>query len=176
MDTPLVEQSDPELAAFWLRFFRRVVAALQVVGGLSGLYLAVFATPLGVSHIVLFFAIVLFSASIWGGVLLALDKMLGVTTSLIVQVLQTLQISAPGFLYSFVCGVCLVVGPAAPPDFVGANIALYWPARFSAATDPPADLSQTGIIFTGVNLVAVLAVLFLLYVRSTRARLKADET
>ena len=174
MDTPLVEQSDPELVAFWLRFFRRVIAALQVAGGLYGLYLAVFATPLGVSHVVLFLAIVLFGASIWGGVFLALDKTLGVTVSLIVQALQVLQIAAPGCLYSFVCGLCLVVGPAVRPDFVGADLFWYLGARFDATTDPPADLSQTGVTSTGVNLVAVLAFLFLLYVRSTRSQLKAD--
>ncbi len=176
MDTPLVEQSDPELVAFWLRFFRRGVAALQVVGGLYGLYLVVFATPSGVSHAVLFFAIVLFGTSIWGGVLLALDKTLGVAVSLIIQAMQVLQIAAPGFLYSFACGLWLVVGPAVRPDFVGANFSWYLGARFNATTDSPADLSQTGVTFTGINLAAVLAFLFLLYVRSTRSQLKADNT
>ena len=174
MDTPLVEQSDPELAAFWLRFFRRFVAALQVVGGIYGLYLAVFTTPLGVSHIVLFLAIVLFGASIWGGVLLALDKTLGVTVSLIIQALQVFQIAVPGFLYSFFCGMCLGCGPAVRPDFVGASFSWYLGARFNATTDPPADLSQTGVTFTGVNLIAVLAFLFLLYVRSVSSHLKAN--
>ena len=174
MDTPLVEQSDPELAAFWLRFFRRVIAVLQVIGGLYGLYLVVFATPLGVSHVVLFLAIVLFGASVWGGVLLALDKTLGVTVSLIVQALQVLQIAAPGFLYSFFCGMCLGCGPAVRPDFVGANFSWYLGARFNATTDPPADLSQTEVTFTGINLVAVLAIICLLFVRSAHSRLKAD--
>ena len=176
MDTPLVEQSDPELVAFWLRFFRRIVASLQVIGGLYGLYLAVFATPLGVSHVVLFLAIVLFAAAVWGGVLLALDKPLGVIVSLVVQALQVPQIAATGFLYSFVCGMCLVIGPAVNPDFVGANINWYLPARFNVTINPPVDPAQTGVVFTGMNLAAVLAVILLLYVRSAHGRLKADKT
>ena len=175
MDTPLVEQPDLELVAFWLRFFRTVVAALQVVGGVYGLYLAVFATPLGISHVVLFLAIMLFGASIWGGALLALDKTLGITVSLIIQALQVFQIAASGFLYSFVCGVCLVIGPSVRPDFVGANINWYLPARFNATTNPPADLSQSGVTFTGVNLVALLAIICLVYVRSAHRQLKVGK-
>ena len=175
MDTPLVEQADPELAAFWLRFLRRAVAALQVAGGLYGLYLAVFATPLGVSHVVLFLAIVLFAAAMWGGVLLASDKPLGVTVSLGIQALQVPQIAAIGFLYSFVCGVSLAVGPAVRPDFVGANINWYLPARFNVTINPPVDSAQTGVAFTGVNLAAIVTIICLLYVRSAYKRLKADK-
>lgn len=166
MDMPPVEEGDPELVAFWLRFFRRLIAALQIIGGLYGLYSVVFGSLIGTSRIVFLMAFVLFAASVWGGVLLALNKPGGVAASLIIQTLQVLQIATESFAYSFVCGVQLVLGLRPMEDGPEVGFSFFSPSRFLAFINPPSALSQIG--FTGVNIVAVAAIICLLYVRSAR--------
>lgn len=167
MDTPPVEEGDPELAAFWLRFCRRLVAALQIIGGLWGIYSVVFGNLIGTSRIVFLLAFVLFVASVWGGVLLALDKPAGVTASLIIQALQLFQIATGSVSYSFVCGLNLVLGLRPVENGPEVGFSLYFPARFLVFSDSPSAMSQVG--FTGVNVVAALAIICLLYVRSARS-------
>lgn len=166
MDTPLNEEGDPELAAFWLRFFRWIVAALQIIGGLFGLYY-VFVSPYNLSHFVLLSAFVLFVASVWGGVLLTLDRPGGVVVSLIIQAMQVLQIDTDGFVYCFFCGVKVAINLY----FIGFNLSYHFPALFYVSNNPPSDLSSVGITFTGVNVVAVLAIICLLCVRSAHSQL-----
>ena len=167
MDTPPVGEGDPELAAFWLRFFRWIVALLQIVGGLCGLYYAIFGDPIGPNHFLFLLGFVLFVASVWGGVLLALDMPIGVLVSLIIQALQVFQIGSDGFVYSFFCGAKLVLSLY----LLGGTFSFRFPAAFYVSTNPPPDLSSVEISSTGVNVVAVLAIVCLLYVRSAHSRL-----
>ena len=129
MDTPPVEPGDPELTAFWLRFFRRIVAALQVGGGLYGLYNVAVSVQYSVSRVVLLLAFVLFAASVSGGILLALDRPCGVTISLFVQALQVFQIAANGLVYSFVCDMELMfsINPSGEEGWA-AHLVWYYPS------------------------------------------------
>ncbi len=166
MDTPPIAQGDPEVAAFWLRFLVWVVAALQIIGGLFGYYYALMSSP-NINHFVLLAAFVLFGASVWGGVLLALDRSGGVIVSLIIQTLQAIQIITGSINYSFVCGFGLFVNLYA----VGMNFQYYYPARITFYGEAPSNSSQVGPLFLSVNLVAVLAIACLMLVRSARSQL-----
>ena len=166
MDMPPVEPADPELVALWLSFFRWVIALLQIVGGLFGVYYCVVSGPSGPSHLLFLLGFVLFVASVWGGILLALNRLGGVTVSLIIQALQVLQIASDGLVYSFFCGAKLVLGFY---DF-GVMLEYRFPVAFFVSTAPSSNLSSLGIDFTGVNVLAVLAVVCLLFVRASRPK------
>ncbi|MGI4791875.1 MAG: hypothetical protein ACRYFS_23880 [Janthinobacterium lividum] len=170
MDLPPVEPGDPEIAAFWLQFWRWAVAALQVIGGLFGLFNLMFATVTGTPGRFLFLlGFVLFVASVWGGILLALDKRAGIIVSLIIQLLQVFQLTIDSVVYSFFCGIQLVGGFQSTDTGTEFKMAYYWPSRFFVLTNPsPASLEGN---FTGVNLVAVLAIICLMVVRSAHSRL-----
>ena len=183
MDTPLVEEGDPEVAAFWLRFCRRLVAALQIIGGLWGIYSVAFGNLIGTSRIIFLLAFVLFVASVWGGVLLVLDKSISIIASLIIQALQLFQIATEGLSYSFVCGLNFVLGLRPVENGPEVGFSFYFPARFLVYSNSPSAMQQVG--FTGVNVMAVLAIICLLYVRSAHshpslpvleARLPAEDT
>jgi hypothetical protein len=115
---------------------------------------------------------VLFVASVWSGVLLALDRRRGVAASLIIQTLQVIQIATEGLTYSFACGMQLVLGLRPTEDGPEVGFAFFSPARFFLFTDAPAVSAQIG--FTGVNIVAVAAIICLLFVRSARSRLPSS--
>ena len=167
MDYPPVEEADPELVAFWLRFWRWTVAALQVIGGLFGLYDVMFGTLLSLSRIFFLLTFLLFAGSVWGGVLLALDRRGGVMVSLVIQTLQVVQIATQSLVYSFLCGLQLVLGLRPVENGPEVGFSFYFPARFIISTSPSSALQEIG--FTGVNVVAVLAIVCLLYVRSARS-------
>lgn len=167
MDSPPVEEADPRLAAFWLRFWRYTVAALQVIGGLFGLYYVMFGTLLSPSRFFFLLTFLLFAASVWGGVLLALDRRGGMIISLVIQTLQVLQIATNSLVYSFLCGVQLVLGLRPVENGPEIGFSFYFPVRFMISTNP--SLAVQGIGFTGVNVIAVLAIVCLLYVRSSRS-------
>ncbi len=175
MDTPPVEPGDPELTAFWLRFFRRIVAALQVGGGLYGLYNVAVSVQYSVSRVVLLLAFVLFAASVSGGILLALDRPCGVTISLFVQALQVFQIAANGLVYSFVCDMELMfsINPSGEEGWA-AHLVWYYPSHFYFSTGSPSDVPQI-VSFTAVNLVAVLAIVCLLCVRMAYAKQESGQ-
>ncbi len=167
MDTPPPQEVDPKLFAFWLRFWRWTVASLQIVGGLFGLYDVMFEPLLSPSRVFFLLTFFLFAASVWGGILLALNRRSGVIVSLIIQTLQVVQIATAGLVYSFLCGFHLVLGLNMEngPE-VGFNF--YFPVRFLISTD--ASSAAQGIRYTGVNVVAVLAIICLLYVRSSHSQ------
>lgn len=169
MDTPPVEKTAPEFFAFWLRFWRWTVATLQVVGGLFGLYDVMFGPLLNSSRIFFLLTFLLFAASVWGGVLLALDRRGGVIVSFIVQTLQVLQIATASLVYSFLCGFQLVLGLRSTENGPEIGYSFFLPVRFLISS-PPSSAAQ-GIDFTGVNVIAVLAIVCLLYVRSSQSRL-----
>ncbi len=168
MDTPPVEKTDPEFFAFWLRFWRWTVATLQVVGGLFGLYDVLFGPLLNSSRIFFLLTFLLFAASVWGGVLLALDRRGGVIISLIIQTLQVVQIATESLVYSFLCGFQLVLGLRSTESGPEIGYSFFLPVRFLISS-PPSSAAQV-IDFTGVNVVAVLAIICLLYVRSSHSR------
>lgn len=174
VSSPIEENEESNAAgfAFWLRFWRWTIAASQIVGGLWGLYSVMFGQLLGPSRLFFLLAFVLFVASIWGGVLLALDRAGGVAVSLAVQTLQVLQIATPGLLYSFVSGMQLILGLHLldnVPDTGGPDVGLsfFFPARFFVFINPPPSAVPQAA-YTGVNVVAVLAIICLLIVRSAR--------
>ncbi len=169
MDSPPVEEVDPELAAFWLRFWRWGVATLQVIGGLFGLYDVMFGTLLNSSCIFFLLTFLLFAASVWGGVLLALDKRGGIIVSLVIQTLQVVQIAIESLVYSFLCGFQLVLGLRPVENGPEVGFSFYFPVRFIISINPLSSTVQ-GIGFTGVNVVAVLAIICLMYVRSAPSR------
>ena len=68
------EEGDAAQFAFWLRFWRWVIAALEVLGGLVGIYAVTFGRLYGSARVILMLAFVLYVASVWGGVLLALNR------------------------------------------------------------------------------------------------------
>lgn len=168
------EEGDAAGFAFWLRFWRWTVAMLQIIGGLCGLYNVMFGRLLGPSRLLFLLAFVLFTASVWGGVLLALGRPGGVVVSLAIQMLQVLQIATGSLIYSFVCGVQLVLGlhlSGTDPDMGGPELGLsyYVPARFFVFLNPPPSAVPQAA-YTGVNVVAVLAIICLLLIRSARLR------
>ncbi len=167
---------------FWLRFWRWVIVAEQVTGGLFGLCLVAQGWASTPSHLVFALAAGFFLLAITGGVLLALNKPQGVMLSLVVQAFQLIQISNSGLLFMLFCGARLLIGSFSTED--GSIFGFDWgitPA-FWFVVNPPAlaDSQPEGDFirtvseraFTGINVLAFLAIICLLYLRKAY-RLKA---
>ena len=90
------------------------------------------------------------------------------TISLVIQILQVLQIATNSLVYSFLCGLQLVLGLRPVENGPEVGFSFYLPDRFIILTNP--SFAAQGIGFTGVNAVAVLAIICLLHVRSSRSR------
>jgi hypothetical protein len=161
------EAGDPVGFAFWLRFWCRIIAALQIIGGLSGLYGVLFGGFVGPSRVILLVAFLLFAASLCGGVLLALGRPSGVSVSLVVQALQVLQITTVGVVYSFTSGLQMLLGLRLSENGPDLGLHFYLPAQFFVFIDPPPSMVPQGA-FLGVNIAAILAIICLRYVRAAR--------
>ena len=166
MTSTEIKEGDPAAFAFWLRFWSRVVALLEIVGGLAGLYMTAFGTLIGTNRVIFLAAFVLFVASVWGGVLLALGRRGGVAVSLVVQAVQLVQVAAGGLIYAFVSGLQLVVGLRQTDDGPDVGFNLAGPARFLVFLNPPGGGMTQGL-FTGLNVAALLSIVCLLFLRSS---------
>ncbi len=160
---------------FWLRFWRWVIVTEQVIGGLFGLYLVAQGRALAANPLVLLPA-GFFLLAITGGILLALNNPRGVLLSLLVQALQLVQISTPGLLFMLSCGAKLILGSFPSAD--GPIFGFSWGAvsTFLFVINPPeravpppdGSIIQTGsdtMTLTGINVLAFLAIICLLYLR-----------
>ena len=92
-----------------------LLALMQVVGGLIGLYAVLGAVtgegvPSTAVSVVYGVAALLFVVSILAGVFLLLRPALGVMLSLINQVFQLVQFAVGGFLFQYISGFYLAVG------------------------------------------------------------------
>ena len=163
------EETDPAVFAYWLRFWRRVIAALEVIGGLGGIYVAAFGRLLGPSRVFLLFAFSVYVAALWAGVLLALGRRGGAALSLALQTLQLFQVSASSVVYSFVCGLQILLGGRPTDDGPFFGVSVYLPARFTVFLNPPPEAVPPGA-FTGLNMTAVLSIICLLYVRAAERK------
>lgn len=168
-----LNEDSPAGFAFWLRFWCRVVAALQIAGGLCGIYILAFGSTSGGARIVFLAAFCLFAAAVWSGVLLALGGKGGVTASLVVQVFQLVQVNVPGVLYSFGCGLMLVFGFRQNDNGPFVGFIGYFPSRFFLFTNPPAG-AMTQQALTGLNLVAVLCIVCLCLTRAAEKKHALD--
>jgi hypothetical protein len=98
-----IEKTDPALFTFWLNFWRRIIAVVEIVGGLCGIFTVAFGGWVGSDRGILVLAFVLFVAAVWGGILLLLGRRGGVVTSLVLQALQLVQVvTAPAEYSAFV--------------------------------------------------------------------------
>jgi len=104
-----------------------------------------------------------------------LDRLIGVKISLVVQALQALQIVTDSLTYSFVCGVGLTLGLYSEDGSFGFNLFCFYSARFHLFAASQGDVSYSDLTFTGVNLVAVLAIICLLYVRAAQTRQESGQ-
>lgn len=159
------EEGNPAQFASWLRFWRWVVAVLQVVGGLCGIYAIAFGSLFSPSRVVFLFFFVLYVAAVWGGVLLALGRRGGVAVSLAVQAFQLFQVNTAGVLYFFACGLQIIFGARQAEDGPFVGLTWFFPARSALFLNPPAQTVPPGTL-TGLNVAAALAIVCLLYVRT----------
>lgn len=150
--------------AYWLRLWCRIVAALQIVGGLFGIYFIAFSGEFSGSLIIFLFALLLFATSVWSGVLLARGSKVGLTASFVVQAFQLVQVNVPGFLYSFCCGLVLVSGLGGSVGNPKINFNFFYGSRFVVLFNSALVQAPTAIL-TGLNLVALLCLVCLYYVR-----------
>jgi hypothetical protein len=169
MNSTINEEGNPAAFTFWLRFWRKVIAGLQIAGGVGGVYIVAFGNMVGSTRIILLLAFVLFIVGIWGGILLMLGRRGGVAVSLIVQALQLVQVALPVFIYSFVCGLQIIIGTF--QNEAGTNLGLYFSfgSRFFLFFNPPPGVALPGG-YTGLNMTAVLAIICLLYVCAEERR------
>lgn len=164
-----VEEDNSAGFAFWLRFWCRVVAALQIAGGLCGIYIVAFGSVSGNFRVIFLVAFCLFVATVWSGILLMLDRQGGVAASLVVQAFQLVQVNVPGVLYSFGCEMQFIVGFSRNDDSPVIGFNFSYPSRFSIFLNPPPHFAAQGG-FSGLNLVALLCIVCLLLARAAEKR------
>jgi len=185
MNGEIIENENPEAFRFWLRFWRWVIGLLQIASGLFGFYFLWrngFQVVLGdgVLHGRLFVPVPFLAMSAVGivaGVLLLCAPARGIVPSIIFQAAQAVRIGLAGFAVSLIFGPSVALVACNSSDGYTSCVSFAWASasalvRFGA----PASMADfgpdgTGTVpiaaFTGVNLVPLLALIVLYYLRRT---------
>lgn len=137
----------------------RIIAGIEIFGGIYGAIFSiknVFTAKEQMFFYIL--ASILFVISLYAGIYLWKKTRLGLNLSIALQVFQILQFSLGSFLYLFYSGFYIALGKAGARfmlDFgVGSNFLFYF-------TKTPPELFR-------VNLVAVVAMIYLMVVRQNK--------
>jgi hypothetical protein len=177
MDTTSLESDDTRSYFFWLHFWKRAIGAVEVLGGIYGLYIVLAAHTVGSAVFVLVllvFALLYSLVSVVSGVLLLLGRPGGLAGSLFIQAMQLFQVHTGSILYVLTCGFQVLFGCF----FTGGdfNFGVRWSlgSGFQFFLNPPPEAMPqpngmgftygTGGVITGVNVVALASIICLLLV------------
>ncbi|QYR21265.1 hypothetical protein KZ483_26890 [Paenibacillus sp. sptzw28] len=150
------------------KFLKYFISIYQIIGGIMGfLFIYVFnfvikfkvndKNPFALdNNFILIIGLLMFSLSLLAGILLITNKKIGVTTSLVNQYLQVINLSLTGFQYNFITGI--LINPklrfGGDQSMIGSDFIVF--SKFNLFFN---SYSQ-GISLT-LNLMPILLIIFL---------------